>query len=629
MSQRPSVNGSLRGVSLLAEHSPLPRRGPMPSSSTDALTNDRGGPTCMQPATHVHDLPPSSPVIDPAGWLARRRLLASLPTASVLRKTQPPEAARELRIRCDRSLPFEFIDEFLDPFLGSWSARHRIDYSSYDPGLAQLGSVNSASDPDVQLLWLDWRLYRDKLSPTEAVRWIADRARAVIAATGGRTPILLNNWPLQKGDPANLAWIRAVNDLLSEAAKQIPGLLLVDLEAIRAEIAEEFFDTRNDLIAKFPFSGAAAIAVARHLALDLFPPLMGERIKAVVVDLDDTLWRGILGEDGPGGISFELGHRQLHRRLKELSGRGVMLALCSRNEPEDVEAVFRQRDEPDLSLSDFASIRVNWMPKTENLRSIARDLNIDPSAILFVDDNQAELAKVEGAIDRIRLLLADPNGWETAWALQHYPGLFSLSVDSAATLRTADVRANREREALRAQSADVASYLSALKMEIDLHCNCRPHASRLEQLSQKTNQFNLALARLTAAQVEQAFAPECLTMTVSVRDALSDSGLTGAFVAQIEGEVATIKEVLFSCRILGREVETVAFARFCRWLEARGVRSIRFIVSEGPRNQPARDWLKRFVPKGTEADLADLQPRLDEACAAHVYLVREHHEPTI
>jgi FkbH-like protein len=582
----------------------------------------------MQPATHVLHLLPNSPIGDPAGWLARRRLLASLPPASLLRKARPPQTGQQLRIRCDRSLPFEFIDEFLDPFLATWGAHHRIDYSGYDPGLAQLASTTNSA-PDAQLLWLDWRLYLDKLSPSEAARWIAERARAVIAATGGRTPILLNTWPIPKGDCASLTWIQALNGLLSELPKQVPGLLLVDLEAIRTEIAEEFFDPRNDLIAKFPFSGSAAIAIARHLATDLLPPLMGERIKAIVVDLDDTLWRGVLGEDGPEGISFELGHRHLHRRLKELSRRGVMLALCSRNELEDVEMVFKQRDEAGLSLADFVSIRVNWMPKTENLRSIASDLNIDPSAILFVDDNHAELAKAEGAIDRIHVLLADPNGWETAWALQHYPGLFSLSVDSAATLRTADVRANREREALRAQSPDLATYLSALKMEIDLHCNCRAHAERLEQLSQKTNQFNLALARLTAAQVEQAFGPDCLTMTVSVRDVLSDSGLIGAFVAQIEGDVATIKEVLFSCRILGREVETVAFARFCQWLEARGVRSIRFAVSEGPRNRPARDWLKRFVPKQTEAQLADLKPQLDKASVAHVYIVREHHELTI
>src|SRR5262249_1898928 len=154
--------------------------------------------------------------------------------------------------------------------------------------------------------------------------------------------------------------------------------------------------------------------------------------------------------------------------------------------------------------------------------------------------------------------------------------LFALSKDSVANLRTVDVRANRQREALRAQTGDLATYLAALKMEIDLHQNWRSHAQRLHELSQKTNQFNLALARLSADQAEKSFERSRLTMTVSVRDALSDSGLIGAIVARLEGEAATIVEVLFSCRILGREVETAALARFAQWLEARRIRVIRF-----------------------------------------------------
>src|SRR5262249_17411847 len=159
----------------------------------------------------------------------------------------------------------------------------------------------------------------------------------------------------------------------------------------------------------------------------------------------------------------------------------------------------------------------------DNLREVARDLNILPSSILFVDDNPAELAKAEGAIGGLRVLFADPTGVETANALRHFPGLFALLKDSVANLRTVDVRANRQREALRAQTGDLATYLAALKMEIDLHQNWRSHAQRLHELSQKTNQFNLALARLSAVQAEKSFERSRLTMTVSVRDALSDS----------------------------------------------------------------------------------------------------------
>jgi FkbH-like protein len=307
-----------------------------------------------------------------------------------------------------------------------------------------------------------------------------------------------------------------------------------------------------------------------------------------------------------------------------LKERGVMLALCSRNELADVEDFFRDRKaELPLDLEDFASVQVNWSSKSQNIRRIAADLNVLPSALLFIDDNGAELAKAKGALPGLRVLLADPGGDETEGALRHFPGLFALCRDEQAALRTSDVRKNRERESMRAEAADLTSYLVALRMEIRLHRNCREHAQRIHELSQKTNQFNLALGRLSRAEADTVFGPDHLTMTVAVRDALSDSGLVGAFIVRIEEGVAVVREVLFSCRVLGREVEAVALCRLCGWLRERGVERIRFTTHEGPRNQPARDWLARFLPGTNEAFLCDLERKATEASRNHPATVLE------
>ncbi len=554
-------------------------------------------------------------------WLVTRRLLGAPTGATALRRMKPARTGRLLRIRCDRSLPFEFVDEFLDAFLDTWGAHHRTTYSDYDPGLAQIDAPGVAAD--LRVIFLDWRLVADRLSPAEAAAWVSGRAHAAIRAGDRRAPVLLNNWPVKAGDPRE-AWMRGLNDALAALPGQLPGLTLIDLEAVRAELAGEFFDSRNDAVSKFPFASAAAIAIARHLGADLFPSLVGERIKALVLDLDDTLWRGVLGEEGPDNLGIEAGHAELHQLLKALRARGILLTLCSRNQLADVEAVFRSRPELGLSLADFASVKVNWSRKVDNLAAIAAELNIDPSAMLFVDDNDSEIAKAAGAIPGLRTLLADPSGVETAKALRHYPGLFAVGKDSAASVRTEDIRANRGREELRSQAGDLNGYLAALKMEIGLHRTHRPHLLRVHELSNKTNQFNLALARLSASETEEAFGADHLTMTVSLKDALSDSGLVGVLIARVEGELATVREVLFSCRVLGREVETISLLWLCGWLEERGAKRIRFTVTEGPRNQPARDWLKRFLPEGTEAAIPEVKARAEQACRTHPAAVLEH-----
>jgi FkbH-like protein len=547
------------------------------------------------------------PLVDEvADWIGARKLLANLPRAGELRRRKPAQAARVLRMRCDRSLPFEFIAEFLDPWLSLWGARHELSLSDYDPALPQL---ESAPPADLRILFLDWRL--NNLAPAEAAKWVADRAAAALR---GSPAVLLNNWP---GAPELAAQL---------AALKLPGLHLIDLEALRAQLPGDFFDGRNDAVSRFPFSSAAAVAIARHLALDLCPALLGERIKGVILDLDDTLWRGVLGEDGPRGVAIGSGHQELHRRLKELRSRGVMLALCSRNDLADVEETFSLRSDLGLSLDDFASVQVNWLPKVDNIAAIAQDLNVHATALLFVDDNASELAKTRGTVEGLRVLLADPDGAETARALDHFPGLFAVAHDDAAGLRTGDVRANREREKLRASAGDLTSYLAALKMEVGLHRNRREDAPRIHELSQKTNQFNLALARLSAAQAAEVLGPDHLTMTVSLRDALADSGLVGALTARLEGELASVREVLFSCRVLGRDVETLSLLHFCRWLEERGIRRVRFAIAEGPRNQPARAWIQRSLPAGPEASLGELRSRLEELCRAHPAAVKEHHD---
>src|SRR5262249_38618518 len=261
--------------------------------------------------------------------------------------------------------------------------------------------------------------------------------------------------------------------------------------------------------------------------------------------------------------------------------------LCSRNERSDVERLFAQRKEFLLSLDDFTAVRVDWGSKPDNLLSIATQLNLHPSAILFVDDNPAELARVAEEAPEVELVLADASGEGTAAILSRHPGLFRLRADSSSATRTQDLQANQQREQLRVAAADRAEYLSRLGMVVDLFENHAGHASRIHELSNKTNQFNLCLARLNEQDVARLLGPRNFTLSVALRDALADSGVVAALAFEMSAGRARLVEFLMSCRALGRDVEAVAFSWALGRLSQLGCELLEIQARVGPRNQPA------------------------------------------
>jgi FkbH-like protein len=555
-------------------------------------------------------------------------LLGPLPARRDLHRMPQVAGTNKIKLHVDRTLPFEFIAGVLPPFLRLWDADETIALSPYD---ASLSSIGGSTDADVYILWLDWRLYRDTMTVQAAGDWLKERIAALRSKTD--KPVLVNNWPetyemedkLFSARTGKRRWIRQLNELLSCLSEEITDFWVIDLAYIALELDGAFFDSRNEQVSNYPFSDQATIAAARHLGLHLLPAVLRPRIKAVALDLDDTLYSGVLGEDGIEGVTLSEAHARLQNLLLRLKQSGLMLTICSRNEEKDVQELFQKRSDFPLKWHDFAAVCADWNPKADHLRKLARQLNIDPSAILFIDDNPAELLKAANQVPAVRLLKADPKGELTLVKICNYPGLYQLRQDDSALLRTADIQANRLREELKSQASDYMSYLESLQMTVRIYTNEKSHMNRVFEMSHKTNQFNLALRRMSMAEVEQALNDSgYLTFTVQLSDILSDSGIIGTFICRLENENAALLEMLFSCRALGREIETIAFSRLLRRLMTLGVRKMRIDVQEGPRNAPARDWLQRFVNQPeSEQDIADLLARVSAACASYPVTVEE------
>ncbi|RUT48749.1 HAD-IIIC family phosphatase [Paenibacillus anaericanus] len=529
-------------------------------------------------------------------------LLGSLLTRERIMRSKKLPIHRTFKVRVDRTMPFEFIGNLTPPFCGLWGAEVGFDYSDYDVALSHLGGDLQA---DIQIIWLDWRIYHKSITPQEAANWLMGRIEQL--REGMDTTIWVNNWP-EPQDEENIifslrasdrGWTRRLNVCLADLIENTTGCELIDLAGLAHERTGFFFDDRNEQISNYPFSDQATLKIARHLGVHLFPAVFMPRLKAIALDLDDTLYSGVLGEEGSYGVKLSEGHCALQKLLLRLKHSGILLTICSRNEEEDVKALFESRADFPIKWADFAAICANWQPKAENINHLAQQLNIDPSAFLFIDDNSAELLKMASAQPNVQLLRADQNGRETMSKISYYPGLYQLHPDGEASSRTYDIQANQKREKLKISASSFNSYLDSLGMVISIYENEPSHAGRLYGLSHKTNQFNLALRRMTEIEIKEIMITakaNYLTITISLSDLLSESGIIGAFVCHIEGRNARLIETLVSCRALGREVETVSFAYLLEKLISLEVDNLSIDVTEGPRNNPAFDWLKRFVP---------------------------------
>jgi FkbH-like protein len=528
-----------------------------------------------------------------------QQLLSPLLTREQITRSPTAPIRHTYKVRVDRTMPFELIGNLLAPFCELWGAEVVFDYSDYDASLYQLGGLHQS---DGYMIWLDWRIHHQSMAVEEAVDWLIGRIRTLREATAA--PIWVNNWPerLALGDTLfglrvnERSQIRRFNEYLFASIEPIAGCELIDLAGIAYEEKEVVYDLRNDEISSYPFSDSINIRLARHLGTQLIPASFLPRIKAIAVDLDDTLYRGILAEDGWLRLDVSEGHYELQRLLVRLKNSGILLAICSRNEEQDVKLLFENRADFPLRWSDFAIICANWSSKADNLQQIAQQLNIDTSAMLFIDDNPAQLLHVGEAIPEINLLQAEVNGMDTVIRLSYYPGLYQIRPDQEASLRAIDIQANQIRKNIKESSSEANTYLESLQMIVTIYLNEVSHAARLYDLSNKTNQFNLALRRMTEAESHMVMDKEqYVTLTIRLKDIVSDSGIIGAFVCRLDGQHAHVMESIFSCRALGRDIESVSFACLLEQLTLRGIEHISFDVKDGPRNAPAFEWLKRYI----------------------------------
>ena len=333
----------------------------------------------------------------------------------------------------------------------------------------------------------------------------------------------------------------------------------------------------------------------------LLGALRGRSAKCLVLDLDNTLWGGVIGDDGLEGIVLGQGspageaHAALQRYARQLARRGVILAVCSKNDYENAVAPFDAHPEMILRRDDIACFVANWQDKATNLRQIAQTLQIGLDALVFVDDNPAERRLVRAELPQVAVpeLPEDPAGYVGCLAEAGYFEAIDLTAEDGA--RTAQYRANAEREALRQTATDLDSYLRGLEMRLVWSPFDVAGLKRITQLINKTNQFNLTTERRTEPQVMALLEdPAVITLQLRLTDVHGDNGMIGVLIGCVEGQALRIDTWLMSCRVLGRGVEDTALNLLCKQALERGCTRLEGTYRPTPKNAMVRELYSRF-----------------------------------
>jgi FkbH-like protein len=393
--------------------------------------------------------------------------------------------------------------------------------------------------------------------------------------------------------------IRQINRELRRIASAQRGIYILDYDALVARYgSEHWHDERKWQMARLPIAADHLLHMAREW-MRFLVPLTGRTAKCLVVDLDNTLWGGIIGEDGMTGIKVSAEYpgasfQALHRALLDLSRKGILLAICSKNNLDDAMEALEKHPGMLVQPKDFAAMRINWGDKTQNLREIADELNIGVDSLAFLDDNPFEREQVRAALPEIAVIDISSNPLEYAAAVRDCPVFERLTLSAEDQQRTAMYAGQRQRAGAEQTFQTKEDFFRFLEQEADLEPVTDLTLARVAQLTQKTNQFNVTTRRYSEPQIaEMSKQRGCNIFSIKIRDRFGDHGLVGVSITRDEGEQCEIDTFLLSCRVIGRTVETALLAHLAKSAAERGCQRLIGWFLPTKKNAPARDFYRQ------------------------------------
>lgn len=481
-------------------------------------------------------------------------------------------------------------------------------YGQYEQEIIDPNSRLYAFDPDFVVLAVhegDLRLPEYSAAPQESIRaevarwtslWrtVKERSRARVVQHNFALPCEVPAGHLAARLPGSRYMMaQAVNARLGEEAGN--AVSIVDCERLSSFVGKaRWFDPRFWHLAKQAVALQVVPVLARHTAAVIGADL-GLSRKCLVLDLDNTLWGGVIAEEGLAGIKLGNGvdgeaFVAFQEYILKLKHKGVILAVCSKNNHADALQPFEQHPEMRLKRDDIAVFVANWEPKPQNIRRIAQELGIGLDALVFVDDNPVEREAMRQFVPEVEVVPLPDDASYYVRALSQCLSFETGSYTQEDAARAEQYRARAQIRELEATAGSLEEFYQSLHMQAIVAPFDALHLPRIAQLIGKTNQFNLTTKRHGMPQLESFVGdPKCAHLYLRLRDRFADHGLVALVIALQEGTVLDIDTWLMSCRVIGRTVEATIMEHVCRRAEELGCTSLRGTYVPSEKNAMAED----------------------------------------
>jgi len=533
------------------------------------------------------------------------------------------------RIAVLRNITVESIISYLQYYAFKSGFEANISVGNYDNILQDchggLGADNKpvfTSETDCILIFLkledfSWSLTRDflSLSPEkreseiervldyveQTLQAIRKQSSAIVLWHGLEIPIYKSLGILedQLPDSQTCTLIR-LEVQMKEIFSRFTNVFYVDLTDCITQIGiNSFYDNRFWYFSAAPYSLDALNVIAKN-DFKFINALRGKNKKCLILDCDNTLWGGIIGEDGIDGIKLSKhgsggSFYDFQQELVNLHNRGVVLALCSKNNEEDVWEVFDMHPEMLLKREHIAAYEINWEDKAGNIKNISESLNLGLDSFVFIDDSPFETNMVREILPQVEVILVDPKQSFDYRQVIGSTGYFdSLLYSDADRQRTKMYQAESGRRKLQKRSGCIDEFLEKLEMEVTVKFADKKSIQRIAQLTQRTNQFNLTTKRYSEADIKKFIDNDTYdVLYLSLKDKYDDAGIVGAVILQFSGDTAEIDTFLLSCRAIGRGIENAFMSCV---IEAARLRRVKVVQGEylpTTKNRQVSDFYSR------------------------------------
>ena len=504
----------------------------------------------------------------------------------------------------------EPIEESIAYWMKKLNISSTINFAPYNQVFQQLLDPTSLLSRNTQgintilLRFEDWYRFETNTEQDETVeanisQFVYKLAEALqIAAKRSSVPYLVcicPPSPLATTNVERQSFFAQLEEKLKEYLVETGSIYVAkSAEVIDLYPVSSFYDPYGDGAGHIPFTPLFFAALGTFIARKMYS-LLHTPYKVLALDCDQTLWQGICGEDGVDGLVIDPIRRKFQEFLLAQQKAGMLLCLCSKNNEQDVFEVFARHPEMPLQREHLVSWRVNWHPKSQNLRSLADELQLSLESFIFIDDSLLECAEVQMHCPEVLTVPLPSNLDDFPLQLQHVWAFDHLKVTTEDKKRTQLYQQQIQRHTLQKDSLTLEDFLANLDLHIQINQLQDTQLSRVAQLTQRTNQFNCTTIRRTESEIQQFCLVEqkgeCLTVEVS--DRFGNYGLVGTLLFKTHAQELEVDTFLLSCRVLGRGVEYQLLAKLGEIAQKRGIDYVYVPFVPTTKNAPAREFLER------------------------------------